>query len=256
MSALPLRAYEASIVRFRRSWRGSIATGFISPVLYLAALGVGLGTFVNRSAHAPGGGSYLSFVAPGLVAATAMQIASVESSYPVMAGIKWWGTYPAMLATPLRIRDLVFGHQLFVATRVLLSTVMYLAVIAAFGGIHSGLTPLAVFGALLTGLAFSGPIAAYAAHAKNDGAFAPMFRFAIVPMFLFSGTFYPVTRLPGALQWVAYATPLWHGVELCRDLTLGPAHALDDLGHAGYLLVWGVAGVLLALRTHRRRLTP
>jgi lipooligosaccharide transport system permease protein len=252
---LTLRVYEASLYRFRRSWRGSIATSFISPVLYLAALGVGLGTFVNRSAHVPGGaGSYLPFVAPGLLAATAMQIASVESTYPVLAAIKWWGTYPAMLATPLRTRDLVFGHQLFVATRVLLSAIVYLGVIAGFGGIESGLAPLALPAALLTGLAFAAPISAYASWAKNDGAFAAMFRFAIVPMFLFSGTFYPVTLLPTALEWLAYATPLWHGVELCRDLTLGPAHAVADLGHVAYLSAWAACGLAASLRLHRRRL--
>lgn len=254
---LPLRAYEASLFRFRRSWRGSIATGFVSPVLYLAALGVGLGSIVNHAHHVPGGAaSYLPFVAPGLLAATAMQIASVESSYPVLAGIKWWGTYPAMLATPLRVRDIVVGHQLFVTTRVLVSSTLYLAVIAAFGGIESWLAPLALPAAVLTGLAFSTPIAAFAARAQNDSVFAALFRFGIVPMFLFSGTFYPVTRLPEALQWVAFATPLWHGVELCRDLTLGPAPLLDDLGHVGYLLLWSIVGAVVALRTHERRLRP
>ena len=185
-----------------------------------------------------------------------MQIGAIESSYPVLAGIKWWGTYPAMLATPLRVRDLVGGHQLFVATRVLLSSTVYLGIIAAFGGVQSWLAPAALAGALLTGLAFAGPISAFAAHAQNDNGFAALFRFGIVPMFLFSGTFYPVTRLPEALQWLAYATPLWHGVELCRDLTLGPASALADLGHAAYLLLWAAAGVALSLRTHARRLLP
>jgi lipooligosaccharide transport system permease protein len=252
---LALRAYEASLVRYRRAWRGTIATGFVSPVVYLAALGVGLGSFVNRSGNVPGGAhSYLAFVAPGLLAATAMQIASTESSYPVLAGIRWWGTYPAMLATPLRVRDIVAGHQLFVTTRVTFSAAVYLGVIAAFDGIQSGLAPLALPAAVLVGLAFSMPIAAIAAHARTDNAFAPLFRFVIVPMFLFSGTFYPITRLPEPLQWVAYATPLWHGVELCRDLTLGPAGALADLGHAGYLALWAAVGFALALRTHERRL--
>jgi lipooligosaccharide transport system permease protein len=75
-----------------------------------------------------------------------------------------------------------------------------------------------------------------------------------MPMFLFSGTFYPVSRLPEVLQWLAYATPLWHGVELCRDLVLGHAHVLADLGHAGYLLLWALVGLAVAVRTHRERL--
>jgi lipooligosaccharide transport system permease protein len=249
---LALRAFEGSLVRYRRSWRGTIATSAISPVLYLAALGVGLGTYVNRTGAIPGG-DYLDFVAPGLLAATAMQIASIESSYPIWAGIKWWGTYPSMLATPLRVRDIVIGHQLFVALRVFGSATVYLIVIAAFGGIESPLAVFALPAAMLVGLAFSTPIAGYAALVEHDSGFAAMFRFAIVPMFLFSATFYPLSRLPEPLQLVAYVTPLWNGVELCRDLTLGRVNP-DDLFHVAYLLTLLVAGFIWALHTHRSRL--
>jgi lipooligosaccharide transport system permease protein len=251
---LALRSYESYLIQYRRAWRGSVATSIISPVLYLSALGVGLGTFVNRSGSTPGGSSYLSFVAPGLLAATAMQVATGESTWPVHAAIKWRGTYFAMLATPLRVRDILFGQQLFVASRVLVSAGAYLVVIAIFGGVDSAYGVLAFPAALLVGMAFAAPCLAFAATVERDSAFAALFRFGIVPMFLFSGTFYPVNRLPEVLEWVAYATPLWHGVELCRDLTTGRLAAGADLGHAGYLAALAVTGLLLALRTHERRL--
>jgi lipooligosaccharide transport system permease protein len=249
-----LRSYEFWVAQYRRSWRGTVVTSVVNPVFYLGALGVGLGTLVNRAAQTPGGVRYLAFVAPGVLAATAMQIGTTEASWPVLGSIKWTRGYFAMLATPLGIRDIVVGHQLWMATRVVSSSAVYLAVIAAFGGIHSPYGVLALPACLLIGLAFSAPMAAYAATCERDSAFTAIFRFAIVPMFLFSGTFFPVSRLPAVLQWVAYATPLWHGVDLCRGLTLGTIGAPAALGHAAYLLAWAVAGFLVAQQTYRRRL--
>ena len=249
-----LRSYELWLAQYRRVWRGTLVTSIITPTLYLAALGVGLGTLVNRASNAPGGGSYLHFVAPGLLASAAMQIAAQDASWPVQAAIRWTRTYFAQLATPLSVRDILLGHQLFIATRVALSTVAYLIVIAAFGGVDSAYGALVPLAALLVGFAFSLPVAAYAANVPNDGALVPLFRFVIFPMFLFSGTFFPVTRLPLPLEWIAYATPLWHGVELCRDLARGDVHALADFGHAAYLALWTLAGLTFALRTYKRRL--
>jgi lipooligosaccharide transport system permease protein len=197
---------------------------------------------------------YIAFVAPGVLAATAMQVASNEASWPVLGSIRWTRGYYAMLATPLQIRDIVFGHQAWMLTRVVSSCAVYLAVIAAFGGIHSPLGVLALPACFLVGLAFAAPMAAYAATAENDGAFVVVNRFLIIPMFLFSGTFFPVTQLPKALEWLAYATPLWHGVDLCRSLTLGTVHWPLALVHVLYLAAWGVTGLVLALHTYRRRL--
>ena len=249
-----LRSYEFWVTFYRRTWRGTLATSIVNPVFYLGALGIGLGTLVNRSATTPGGVKYIAFVAPGVLAATAMQVATNEASWPVLGSIRWTRGYYAMLATPLRIRDIVVGHQAWMATRVVSSCAVYLAVIAAFGGIHSPLGVLALPACFLIGLAFSAPMAAYAATCENDGAFVAVNRFLIVPMFLFSGTFFPVSRLPTPLRWVAYGTPSWHGVDLCRSLTLGRAHWTLSIVHALYLLAWGIAGLALALQTYRRRL--
>jgi lipooligosaccharide transport system permease protein len=229
-------------------------TSVVTPVVYLLALGVGLGVFVDRSTDLPDGISYLEFVAPGLLAATAMQLATFESSWPVLSAIKWDRQYHAMLATPLRVRDIVVGHQSFVAARLLMTATVYLVVITAFGAVESPLGVLAIPVAVLVGLAFSAPIAAWAARSETEVSFVAIFRFVILPMFLFSGTFFPIDRLPAPLEAIAYLTPLWHGVTLCRDLTLGDVALSSGLLHLGYLLAWVAAGFAAALFTYRRRL--
>lgn len=248
-----LRSYEHWVTSYRRVWRGSVVSSVLNPVLYLTALGVGLGKLVNHGAH-PLGVSYVAYVAPGMLAAAGMQIASFESTYPVMAGIRWTRVYHAMLATPLRIRDIVLGHQLYVASRVATSSGIYLIALAAFGALRSWWAILAWPVTILVGLAFSAPIAAFAARAPKDSWFAALFRFGIVPLFLFSGTFFPITRLPQGLRQLAYVTPLWHGVDLARHLTLGTVTWGMALVHVAYLAVLAAMGLVLAQRSYTKRL--
>lgn len=250
----PLRAYEHWLAQYKRVWRGTVGTSLVNPLLYLAALGVGLGTIVDRSQNAPAGVPYLDFIAPGLLAAAAMQTAATESSWPVLGAIKWTRTYYAMTATPLTERDVLIGHQLFVVTRVLTASAAYLLVVALFGAVSSWLGLLAIPVSVLIGTAYSMPLAAFAATRESETVFPPIFRFVIVPMFLFSGTFFPVEQLPLAFELAAYVTPIWHGVELCRGLMLGTIELLPALGHVAYLLVWTIGGLVLARRTYRRRL--
>jgi lipooligosaccharide transport system permease protein len=250
--AYSLRAYEYWLAVYRRVWRGTIFTSVLNPVLYLSALGIGLGKLVNSGAN-PLGVPYLDFVAPGLLAAVGMQIATIESSFPVRGAIRWNRQYHAMLATPLRVRDLVTGHLLYVATRVAIASAVYLAVIAGFGAVRSPLAVLAWPVVVLVGLAFAAPVSALSAWAENE-IFNPLFRFAITPMFLFSATFFPVTRLPQGLRELAYVTPLWHGVDLVRHLTLGTATLGLSLLHVAYLALWFLAGVALARRAYAGRL--
>ena len=252
--ALPLRVYEFWLVQYRRAWRGTVITSVINPVFYLGAIGVGLGSIVNKSGGQPLGVPYLDFVAPGLLAAAAMQIASGEATWPVMASFRWTRQYFAMQATPLGVRDIFLGHQLYMGSRVAATSAIYLVIITAFGAVDSWLAVFTLPVVVLLGLAFTVPTAAYAATQNSDGAFVPYNRFIIVPMFLFSGTFFPVTRLPLPLEWLAYATPLWHGVNLCRQLTLGHVNAPGAIGHVAYLLVFVVAGYVWGLRTYTRRL--
>ena len=251
--ALVLRPLEFFLTQYKRVWRGTAVTSVVTPVVYLLALGVGLGVFVDRSADLPNGISYLAFVAPGLMAATAMQMATFEASFPVLAAIKWDRQYHAMLATPLRVRDVMLGHQAFFAFRLVLTATVYFVVITAFGAVDSPLGVLAIPVTVLIGLSFSSAMAAWAAHTQTEVSFIAIFRFVILPMFLFSGTFFPISTLPTPLEVIAWFTPLWHGVTLCRDLMLGDVSP-DDLLHLAYLVACVAAGLLAARMTYRKRL--
>jgi lipooligosaccharide transport system permease protein len=183
-----------------------------------------------------------------------MQLASFEASWPVLSSIKWTRQYHAMLATPLRVRDVALAQQSFIASRMLMTATVYFVVIAAFGAVATPLGVLAIPVAVLVGLAYSTFIAAWAAHTDNEASFVAIFRFVILPMFLFSGTFFPIDRLPAPLEVIAYLTPLWHGVDLCRMLVLGDVVTWLALAHLAYLLAFVAAGLALALFTYRRRL--
>jgi lipooligosaccharide transport system permease protein len=249
-----LRALRYWAYQYKRTWRGSITTSFLYPVLYLAAMGVGLGSLVDQHVHHVERVSYLVFLAPGLLAATAMQIGGNDATYPVMAAIKWMRTYYAQLATPLRLVDVLLGHMGWIAVRVVTVTVIYVGVMAAFGTVLSAWALVAIPAAVLTGLAFATPIAAYAATQGTDTAFSTIYRMVLIPLFLFSGTFFPVSQLPLWMEDLAYATPLYHGVALCRDFTLGQLHPLLDVVHALYLAGLATVGLWAAHRTYRRRL--
>jgi lipooligosaccharide transport system permease protein len=250
-----LRVVEAGARVYRRTWRGSVISTFLNPVLFLLAMGVGLGTLVDEgSGGADLGIPYLTFLAPGLLAATAMQTGAGDASYPVMAGIKWRKTYHAALATPIGVRDLTIGHLGWVGVRLVFVTVVYAAIMTLFGATSVPEALLAVPPAVLTGLAFAAVVTAYTASLKRETGLATLFRFGIVPLFLFSGTFFPIEQLPGYLQPFAYVTPLWHGVSLCRNLALGLEFTVHPLLSFGYLGLWVAAGTWLSIRQMRRRL--
>ena len=250
-----LRVVEHGARVYRRTWRGSVISTFLNPILYLLAMGVGLGKLVDEGA----GSSdlalpYLTFLAPGLLAATAMQTAAGDASFPVMAGIKWRKTFHAALATPIEVRDLVFGHLGWVTLRVTFVSVVYAAIMTAFGATSPLEGLLSVPAAVLTGAAFAAAVTAYTARLKDETGLSTLFRFGIVPLFLFSGTFFPVAQLPDWIEWLAYATPLFHGVSLCRGLALEVPFQADPWLSTAYLLAWVAAGTWLSLRAMRRRL--
>jgi lipooligosaccharide transport system permease protein len=253
---LLLRSFAYWLTQYRRTWRGTAISTVLEPLGFLAALGLGLGVLVDEgsgSATLEGVG-YLEFLAPGLLAATAMQTTAFESTYPVMGAIKWLRTYHAMLATPLRVVDVLGGHLLFVAFRLVMTSTVFLLVMAVFGAIASPWGLLALPVAVMTGLAFAPAIFAFSATRENDSGFAMLFRFGILPMFLFSGTFFPVEQLPDWMEPVAWVVPLWHGVDLARDLCLGQPSLSAALVHVGYLLAWVVVGFVVARRTFVQRL--
>jgi lipooligosaccharide transport system permease protein len=233
---------------YRKSWRATVTVAFLNPLFFLFSIGVLLGGIVDEGSANLGGLSYLEFVAPGLLAATAMQIGTNEGSFPVMAGLKWTKTYHAVVATPVRVTELFLGFFGWVALRILVAAAIFTAVAAAVGAFRSPWALLAPFAALGCGLAFAAPIAATASAVENSSVLTAIFRFGILPLFLFSGTFFPISQLPAALEWVARATPLWHGVTLCRELAAGTAELWPALGHAGYLAAFTLACGALAVR--------
>jgi len=243
------------LTNYRRTWRGSIYSSLLNPLLFLGAMGLGLGTLVNKNGDAAiGGVKYLVFLAPGLLAATAMTTAVGESTYPVLASVKWLKTYQAASASPLRPADIFHGHMMFVALRLTMNCAIFLAVAAALGAVQSWWAIAALPVAVLTGMAFNTTIEAWAITRNRDTSFAVIFRFGLIPLFLFSGTFFPITQLPAWLQPIAYATPLWHGVALCRALTLGTATLGGALINVGYLAGLTAIGVAAGNRSYRRRL--
>jgi lipooligosaccharide transport system permease protein len=249
------RAFGYWLASYRRVWRGSVFEGFVQPLFFLAAMGFGLGVLVDSG---PTGGidrvSYVQFIAPAILAAQAMNTAVGESTYAVLGAIKWQRQYHAMLAAPLTVPDVVLGHLVFVLMRVTITSAAFLVVAWLLGAIDSAWSPLAVPVAVLCGMAYATPVFAFSAHQDEASGFALLFRFGIMPMFLFSGTFFPVDQLPVVIQPIAWATPLWHGVELCRALALGGATVTDAVVNVSYLLLWVVGGYVFALRSFRRRL--
>jgi lipooligosaccharide transport system permease protein len=245
------------VTAYKRTWRGSVISSFLLPFLYLSALGVGLGSFVdhNSGTRALGGVTYLAFISPGLLATTAMGTAVGESTYPVMGGFKWDRTYYSMAATPLESSDILLAHLVTVAFRILTTCAVFLAVLAAFGSLVTWWGAVASLGvSVLLGMAYATPLFGLSARLPEPSAFALVYRLGLMPMMLFSGAFFPVSLLPPAVAWLAYLTPIWHGVYLSRMLTLDEVHVLPALGNVAYLSAWLVAGWYVSLRAFSNRL--
>jgi lipooligosaccharide transport system permease protein len=247
--ALPaLRVLEANAHYYLRTWRGSVISSFAVPLFTLLAMGNGLGRLVDQAGGA-NGVDYLHFVAPALLAATAMMTAAGESSYPVMAGIKWTKSYHAALATPVGVADLVYGLFGWLGIRLLFNLIIYAAIAASLGAISWASAMVAVVPATLTGLAFATPITAWVATLENDTGLSSLFRFGVMPLFLFSGTFFPISQLPNWLEPVAYISPLWHGVELARFGAGIPGTPYFEWWiHAGVLVAIATVGTVMSVR--------
>jgi lipooligosaccharide transport system permease protein len=251
------RVFEHRAYQYRRAFRGSLFGSFVNPALFLLAMGVGLGGYVNAtSPDAFGGVTYLQFLAPGLLAGSAMQQAIFESTFPVMYGLVWRRIFHAMYATPIGPRAVAIGTLAWIAFRLGLVALIFIFVAWLFGAVSSPLAILGIPTAILTGLAFAGPMGAYMATQRTPDKFSAIFRWVVTPLFLFSGTFFPIESLPGAIQPIAWLSPLWHGVELTRGLTLGTI--LDDplraTAHIAILVGLVALGSALFIRNVHRKL--
>jgi lipooligosaccharide transport system permease protein len=184
----------------------------------------------------------------------AMQTATFESTYPIMNRIMWGRNYEAILSTPLGIRHIVVGELGWSAFRIASLATVFLLVLFLFGIPRSPMAILAIPFAVLTGIAFSACLIAFTATQKNDVGFSAIFRFVINPLFLFSGTFFPLSQLPEPLQLVAWATPLFHGVELVRGAVLNTLDPVTAPLHLAYLLAMFTIGATLAERNLTRRM--
>ena len=243
------QVFEHRYLQYRRTFRSTLFTSFLTPILFLTAMGLGLGSYVSNSATL-GGVPYIVFLAPGLLAATAMQTGTFEATFPIMSGLVWSRIFHAMYATPISARDIALGNLAWMAARLTLICTVFTIVIVLFGAAHSPLIVLAIPAGVLTGMAFAAPIAAFSATQKTPNKFTAIFRFGITPLFLFSGTFFPVSSLPIALQAVGWLTPLYHGVALTRGLSFGTA--FDDplvaLIHVAVLVGFAGVGTWAAIR--------
>jgi lipooligosaccharide transport system permease protein len=243
---------------YRRTWRGSVVTAFLEPLFYVLAMGVLLGQYVDGSAGTNDalGVRYLDFVAPGLLAATAMQFAGTEAMWPVMGALKWDRTYYSMIASPLRVRDIVAGHMTSLAVRTLVVCAVFVLVLSPFGvfATWSGAV-LTVLFAQLTAVAIAAAIYAFSVRVRSEANFAMLYRLGVFPMFLFSGAFFPVSNLPEGLEWFARVLPLYHGVELSRMASLDAWGSAGTVaGHLLYLVVLLAVGLWLGVRGLRSRL--
>jgi len=207
---------------WKRTWRGVLATSFLSPLLYVLALGVLLGGYVHADpAKLEGAHSYLAFVVPGLIASHAMQLAVGETTYPVLGMIKWRPTYRAMFSTPLEARHIVGAHLATVALHLAAATGIYAVVMAPFGVYATWWgAVLAWLTQVLVGMAFATWVYGLSTRMRSEDGFGLIFRLGVFPLFLFSGAFFPVSNLGHVGAAIARCTPLWQGVNLSRMLTL------------------------------------
>src|SRR3954447_2771568 len=231
------RIVERDFTIVRKVWlHGWIISSLLMPVLFLAAMGVGLGGVIDEHQRSVGGVSYLHFVAPGLLVASVMQQAAGDSMWPVLGGVKWDGRYLAMVASPLSPDDVHLAMLLWVAIRNAVSAVAFLLVAAVMGGVASPWAVLAIPAAVLCGSAFCALLSALAIRQENDTTLSLVYRLGIMPVFLFSGSFFPISVLPTWLQPIAWVSPLWHGVELARHACIADPHWGADVMHLAVLV--------------------
>lgn len=227
------------------------------PVAYLFAMGVGLATLVDPGeAGAFGGVSYLAFIAPALLVSAAVMTAASEFTYPIMDGFKWRRIFFAPHASPLTPRQIAAGQIIAVTVRLLLQSMIYFAAVALFGAAPSGWGWAGILVATLAGLSFGLPLMAYSASLKDDkGQFALVMRFIVTPLFLFSGTFFPLDTLPLAVRWIGWISPIWHGTELSRVFSYGYQEPpVLTVVHIVVLAGLAVLGWILTKRQFVRRL--
>ncbi|MDO8106950.1 ABC transporter permease [Isoptericola sp. b441] len=241
-------------LRAMRAYGWTIVIGGLGqPLLYLLGLGLGLASFLDAPVgFGPDGPvPYVTFVAPALLVTATISVTTEEFTYTVMSGFKWRRVFWGMNASPLAPGQVATGLVLAVAVRMAFVAVAYTALIAAFGAVgHLWSVAVLPLLGLLGGMAFGLPLLAYSAGLRDDaGQFAAVQRFVFTPMFLFSGTFYPLATLPTWLHWIGWVSPLWHASELGRAVSYAqPMSGATVAVHLGVLVALAAGGWVLARR--------
>lgn len=244
------RVWQRNVIIFSKFWKTILLPNLFEPFLYLAALGLGLGAYIQ------GGGiegqSYVNYIAPGLLAANAMFAASFESTYNTFFRLNIERVYDAIIATPINAEDVVAGEYLWAGTRSALYGTVFLAVISGLGLVSSPWALLIPPTLLIVGMMFSVMGTLFTSLIPTLDFYAYYFTLIITPLFLFSGIFFPVEDFPAPVPQLAWMTPLYHAVEVCRGLATGPSPRI--LWDLGWMLAF--VGILSLLPVHlmRRRL--
>ena len=235
-----------------------IGIAIANPVLYLISVGIGLGGLIDKSVGPAGvdGVKYLTFLAPALLAQAAIQGAMDETVYPTIEGFKWHKTFYSMNSTPLSGAQISIGVFLAAFLRTIYTVILYFGVMWAFGALDSPKAWLAIPTAIFAGVSFGALMQSVAAKLENENIFFVVLgRFIMMPLFLFSGTFFPLSSMPFFLQWIGWISPLWHATELGRYLTYG--HVISGTllwAHFTILAAMLIFGLYFSVRIFTRRL--
>jgi lipooligosaccharide transport system permease protein len=249
-----LLVVEASWMWYRRNWRASVVSTVLGPLFFLVAMGFGLGSRIQPGA-VTGGLDYAVYLAPALLASSAVQNASGEATFPVLSGFRWSRVFWGMTASPITAGQIAAGQLVWISLRLVVAGIGFLLVATVLGAVSSPAILLSLVFAVFAGAAFAAPLMAFSATIDDEGnTFSLVFRFVVLPMTLVAGTFFPVSQLPAWVHPFAWVTPLWHGTELSRGAAFGTLELLPALGHFAYLLLMFLVGAALARRNFQRRL--
>lgn len=242
-----LHVWRRNLSVYRKTWKLNILPNFFEPVLYLVAMGIGIGGYIREGIE---GLSYLAFIAPGLVVSSAMNGATFETTYNVFVKMNFGKTYEAITAAPVNLEDVLVGELLWATSRATVYGGIFAMVVAGFGLISPWKLPLLLPVIVLTGWLFGSIGLLYTSAIKVIDLYSFYFTLWVTPLFLFSGIFFPISRLPEWAQALAWATPLFHCVSLSKDIVhegLGPASGV----HLAYVVAVALACSTVAIARMR-----
>lgn len=246
-----LRTWQRNATLFRRGWKRFVLPNFLEPIFYLLAIGIGLGLYVREIVP---GVPYVEYIAPGLAAASAMYGAVFELTYNVFVKLRFHRVYDAVITTPLEPGDVGLGEIMWAVTRSFMYGAVFLSVVVVFGYAHSPLAVLAFLLLPLVGLSMGLLAMIFTALIRDIELYTYFFNVFVIPLFLFSGIFFPVADLPVWARAVAWATPLYHGVEMSRALVLS-GELTAALGHVAWLVAFSAVLLPPTLNLFARRLS-